>query len=275
MVGPTAQISSLICTLNARIRRLPGVPSFSSNSTSQFCAEIRFTRVARSLFFRKETVHVFANSPDQWLDLVVSNGAKRAFLTYQPTNDPRISDRMSAGFVGGGGGWNMLVQGRKGSDCWRAHWSVGNREALDRRIWQVQYALVAENQPPLANGRLASTVIEDLGAALNGIESFAREQAIDGFANAFQLAQKCLASDDPLSLVYHRDIAPRGAIGLSAARLLAAAQAAWVFGGMGSWNDLGFEGDIQKHYEQCSDRLFDLLNESICVGVNESGNPLA
>ncbi|MCC6989411.1 MAG: hypothetical protein IT181_10455 [Acidobacteria bacterium] len=51
-------------------------------------------------------------------------------------------------------------------------------------------------------------------------------------------------------------------------RLLAAARAAWVFGGMGSWNDQGFEGETQAQYEQLSDDLYRLLNTAIVTAAN-------
>jgi hypothetical protein len=106
------------------------------------------------------------------------------------------------------------------------------------------------------------------------IESFARQHDLGGFADCFAKATRCLSSDDPFSLVYHRDIAPPGVLRLAAARLLACCQAAWVFGGMGSWNDLGFDGEEDKKYRDLSDRLFDLVNRSICVAVNDSaGEP--
>ena len=38
-----------------------------------------------------------------------------------------------------------------------------------------------------------------------------------------------------------------------------ACEAAWVFGGMGSWNDLGFQGEDQQTYERLSHRLFQLV----------------
>jgi hypothetical protein len=50
--------------------------------------------------------------------------------------------------------------------------------------------------------------------------------------------------------------------------LLASAQAAWVFGGMGSWNDLGFDGNDQQEYTALSDELFLLLNQAIGATVN-------
>ena len=45
---------------------------------------------------------------------------------------------------------------------------------------------------------------------------------------------------------------------LPAAQLLGAAQSAWVFGGMGSWNDLGFEGEDQALYDRLSEELYRL-----------------
>lgn len=272
MNGSTAQLGALVCALNARCRGLSVVPPFASNSTSQFCAEIQFTREARSMIFGRQFEKVLAESPDQWIELAVRHGVTRASLFHQQVNVPGITDRESAGFVGGGGIWNMLVHKRNGTECWRAHWNAGNRNAPDQKCWHVRYVLVAERQLPIANGRPVSLLIEDLSTALTEIELFARDQALDSFVEAFQLAQKCLVSEDPLSLVYHKDIAPPGSIGLSAARLLAAVQAAWVFHGMGSWNDLAFRSSTQTEYERCSDRLFDLLNEGIVAGINDSGN---
>jgi hypothetical protein len=72
----------------------------------------------------------------------------------------------------------------------------------------------------------------------------------------------------PLTAGLHADIAPSAVVPLEAKQLLAAAEIGWVFGGMGSWNDLGFPGDEGKEYETLSDRLFDLMVEAICAATN-------
>ena len=64
------------------------------------------------------------------------------------------------------------------------------------------------------------------------------------------------------------DLARGGRLPLDARQILGAAQAAWVFGGMGSWNDLGFEGHAQDEYTALSDELFSLLNQAICEAAN-------
>lgn len=77
-------------------------------------------------------------------------------------------------------------------------------------------------------------------------------------------------ANDPLALVYHKDLVPEGLLSLSARQILAACQAAWVFGGMGSWNDLAFDGQEQSRYRGLSNELFALLNMAICASVNST-----
>jgi hypothetical protein len=55
--------------------------------------------------------------------------------------------------------------------------------------------------------------------------------------------------------------------------MLDAVQSASVFGEMGSWNDLGFDGDAQAKYEEVSARLYAALNDAICAAANESDAP--
>lgn len=57
---------------------------------------------------------------------------------------------------------------------------------------------------------------------------------------------------------------------LEAIQLLSAAQSSWVFGGMGSWNDLGFEGEDQATYESLSEELYGTVNRAIVAATNAS-----
>lgn len=272
MVGSTAQVAALTCHLNARKLGIATHDFIPDNSTCKFCESIHFLRQKRGWFNRRGSWQVVARTPNEWLDSIVESGFSRAVLVHNLSYDAKLSDRMSAGFVGGGGRWLLCVEQNKQSDYWEASWEVGNREAADRRIWKVQYALVAAGpiakSPAISIDELANQLV----GALTEIETFARKHDLSGFADCFAKAQKCLGADDPFSLVYHRDLAPEGALSLPAARLLASCQAAWVFGGMGSWNDLGFDGDDQIVYQKLSDCLYDLLNKAICAGVNETAD---
>jgi hypothetical protein len=74
---------------------------------------------------------------------------------------------------------------------------------------------------------------------------------------------------------YHKDLSPEGDLPEgdlpeAASILLDAVQSAWVFGGMGSWNDMGFEGPDQKEYSCVSELLFHAINETIEAATDAS-----
>lgn len=271
MNGPIAQIAALTCYISAHRRGLSHGGFYPGNSTFQYCEFVHFGIPKWSLFSREQNWKIVAKTPYEWMDNVVGGGFERAILDYQSANDPGISDRMSAGFVGGGGRWRICLERNGRADCWEARWVVGDQNAPDKRIWQVMYGLREKNAIPLPPVRTLETLTLELKDLLGRIEGFARKHDLTYFANQFQLALGCLTSDDPLSLVYHRDITTIDVVGIDGARMLAACQACWVFGGMGSWNDLGFEGEQQKEYEELSGRLFSVCNDGICAAVNRSG----
>ena len=62
---------------------------------------------------------------------------------------------------------------------------------------------------------------------------------------------------------------------LEARQLLGAVLAGWVFGGMGSWNDLGFDGEDQEEYTELSDELFTLLNQAIAVAIDSTSEAVS
>ncbi|MBD2801615.1 hypothetical protein ID854_14460 [Xenorhabdus sp. M] len=51
-------------------------------------------------------------------------------------------------------------------------------------------------------------------------------------------------------------------------------RSAWVFGGMGSWNDIYFsDKDINQEYHSLSDKLFELIHIALLVVSNPSPRP--
>lgn len=268
MVGPTAQLVALCCHFNGRARGIASGAFFPVNSTSQFCEYVHFVRERGRALRRILSRSVLVETPDEWLAHEARPG-RSAVIVHHTADSSGISDRMSAGFVGGGGRWLLAVTGDGQKDFWEASWEVGKREAADQRIWRVRYGLVKPNaefaRPQL---RTVETLVRELRQALIDIHAFAEEHQMEGFAGCFIKAIQCLSADDPFSAVFHKDLAPNGLLDLPAGQLLAACQTAWVFGGMGSWNDMGFQGSEQKRYERLSDALFVLLNEGICAGAN-------
>ncbi|HUA99118.1 MAG TPA: hypothetical protein VMA34_12380 [Terracidiphilus sp.] len=269
MQAQLAQMIALTCHANAALHGNSMPAFFPGNSTSQFCESIKFF-VTGKLSDGQPQSAVFADSPETWLHLLPSRSAVGLRLHQHPQNQPGISDRNASAFVGGGRQWAIEVM-RKGpvSEFWTSRWEVGDRNAPDRKIWRVSYWLMAVEPSADISFRSIDAVGADLRAALTAIRAFALANDCGNFVKSFNDALGAL--DDPDADVgYHNDLAPPGALQPAAQALLKAAQSAWVFGGMGSWNDMGFQGETQKEYERVSDTLFDLLNEAVEAAVNSS-----
>jgi hypothetical protein len=78
-----------------------------------------------------------------------------------------------------------------------------------------------------------------------------------------------LTSNSPLH-GFHKDFSFNRILSSDAIAILDACQTAWVFGGMGSWNDMGFERGEGDEYNRVSDNLFRLLTDAIPAAANDS-----
>jgi hypothetical protein len=229
---------------------------------------VAFVELKRSFLSRKAKEVRVADTPDDWFALLKNKGAKRVWLEYGPSGD-RLDDRMSAGFVGGGGVWSLNVQLPAGARQWLARWDVWNQDAPENRIWRVTYGEIGDGTVTAPPTGIVADASEQLAHALSEIAPFARRIDCQGFASAFESALALLSPGGDVE-VYHRDLSPEGALEDSAVRVLGACQKAWVFGGMGSWNDMMFDDADQEEYERLSEQLFRTLHAAIVAAANAS-----
>ena len=275
MQGPIAQIVALVTYGNAFLSGTPQLePSafYPANSTFIFCEHVTFVDLKPKTGGFQESA--YAVDPLTWFTQLERDGVCGLRIVYRSTaghqlGDKKVSDRMLVGFVGGGGRWLIEAMKPNGSDFWEGRWEVGNRERKDRKIWRVTYGRIAKNQPTADLPAMDMLALKSqLIGNLEAIGAFARRQKMDGFAQAFDAGRAQLSSNDPFDGVHHSDLVPEKALPLAAVQLLGAAQAAWVFGGMGSWNDAGFDGEDQVLYERLSEDLYQLLNAAIVAAAN-------
>ncbi|HKD69271.1 MAG TPA: hypothetical protein VKB84_20690 [Candidatus Binataceae bacterium] len=211
----------------------------------------------------------FAADPAQWITKLRDETVIGLRLHHVARSEAGSSDRESAGFAGGGGRWLIESVRNATSDFWEARWRVQNQNDPDRKVWDIIYCRVAKDRArALPDGRGIGALRRELENALLRIEGFANQQKLEVFAKSFRCGIELLHADDPLSSVHHSDLARGALLPLEARQILGAAQAAWVFGGMGSWNDLGFEGIALDEYTALSDQLFSLINQAICEAAN-------
>lgn len=269
MQGHIAQVVALAIYGNAFLKGGNVTSLWPSGSAFTFCRSVSFVALAGQ---GKDPEEIpYAQDPLQWLSKLRSEGVVGLRLHHLAGNDPRISDRMSVGFVGGGGRWLIEAVKPAVSDAWEARWQVGDQEDPERRIWLVTYGRTVANHSHVSLQEVgAERLRKELQVVLSEIASFAEKQQLDGFAKCFRAGLEVLGSENPLAKVYHSDLAPPQTLPLAGEQLLSVAQATWVFGGMGSWNDLGFDGSDQQTYESLSDRLFGLLNQAVVEAANSS-----
>jgi len=266
MNGTIAQLVAITCHLNTALLEGKWDPFFPDNSTCQFCDSITFRTHPLPLPALGRWTAVWG-TPDKWFAWAIDQRFERAALFHESTDQAQFPDRMSAAFAGGGGRWFLGVQKGRTVQSWFPSWTVGNPQAPDRRIWRVVYRRIGKEPIQIPSADL-SQIVADFSSALMVVEQFASKHDLDFWAERFRNALACLVSDDPMGLAPLKDLAPTGLLDLPALQLLAAAQSAWVFGGMGSWNDLLFDGEDQVRYDLISQQLFDVVNLAICSGTN-------
>jgi hypothetical protein len=274
--GTIAQIIALVTHGNACLKGSPGFdPSafYPANSTFVFCEYVRFVDLRKKKRGWDESA--YAADPNEWFARLKRDGVYSLRMSCgsasQQLGGKKVSDRMLVGFVGGGGRWLIEAMKPAGSDYWEGGWEVGDRVREDRRIWRVAYGRIASDQPVVDNPATDLPALRNqLAENLKAIGDFARRHKLDNFARAFDGGLAQLNSSDPSQGGYHSDLAPNKALPAPAVQLLGAAQSAWVFGGMGSWNDMGFDGDDGKLYDCLSEELYRLLNAAIVAAANSS-----
>jgi len=261
--GSIAQILAVTAYGNAFLQGRQIGEFWPEASVFQFC---------RDVVFRPGESHSDLSDPVRWFaDLAASTKGLRLHLSGR--NDPNISDRNSVGFVGGGSRWIIEAVGNAASSLWEPTWTVDDIEATDRKIWRVTYDCIAPQwrlaAPP---SRTLEAVRTDLAGALDEIARFAQRNQL-GFIEHFVHGRAALDAEAPFEHAYHRDLSPPGLLSLEALQVLGACQAAWVFGGMGSWNDGAYGEELAEEGDRLSDRLFTLMQESLVAAMNSSFEP--
>ena len=268
MNGPLAQIVALTCHANAFLQGKTLKRFFPENSTCSFCDSISFVKLKSSLTGKiRETL--IAPSPDEWFRYLKGSGVTDVLLSWKPQNREKTRDRMTAGFVGGGGTWTMeVLLPKKRGESWEARWEVWNQKAPDQRIWRVTYAQISQGATAEVEIPNLSDIKEQLARSLQDIHSFSSRHRLDGFTRTFSDALNMLSGNAGFHSAYYNDLAPENFLSEKAEVILDACQRSWVFGGMGSWNDMGFKGDEQDRYETVSEQLFQTLTEAIQAAAN-------
>lgn len=214
--------------------------------------------------------HICAKNPVEWFKLLKKEKCRFLRLYYKPTGRVVVDgndygdERMLAGFVGGGGEWYIETVFDNYSNYWISKQEVTNAEAPDNKIWSYSYARTV--------GRFSTNNVrydiadlrKKMEAALINIAAYAKKENMQFWADIFEKALKVLTGEKT-DTGYYKMLVDKN-YSKETVQLLYAASIAWVFGGMGSWNDTG---DNSEEYNNVSNELYSTINLSIVAVANE------
>jgi hypothetical protein len=207
-----------------------------------------------------------APDPNAWLDRIArrSRGLRLRWATRG------ADDWLFSGMANQGARWMVETAGESCSDLWELSEAVSEREAADRKDWVDVYTRVETGwcKPPAPQPSVAEMTAR-VRAAISEAAAFAHEMGITNFEGLYRDALHALDQGGPaepalIDALLLSDLAP------DARRLYDGACAAWQFGGMGSWNDLVFDGATQTRFETLTDRLYRTLCAAIAAAANST-----
>jgi len=261
MNGELAQVISLVAHGNLFLHG--EATDLSANSTFQYVSSIKFARYKSNQ--DKEGI-VVANSISDWFAFLHSIKATRLWYIAFGWQRQDIPEHIAVSFSGGVP-IAIQVDSPNGFELWYPQWTTGSSE---QKPWLVEYrSLMFPNSHTLPAQKM-SLVKNQLHQAISQAENFARRSDVnaDYWATWFNKSLDIIDSMIP-QVPFHPDMLPNFGFSLEARQVLASAVQSYVFGGMGSWNDMGFEKqNIQKEYEKITKELYEAVKLAIVMSSN-------
>jgi hypothetical protein len=262
MNGSLAQIVCLVSHGNSYLNG--GNVDLSKNTTFQHVSRIEFARYKNN---KAKHGKVIARNVSDWFTFLRSLNVTRLWTIAFDWQNEAIPEHVAdhfANYV------QRTIQADlpNGFELWYPKWStVGHSK---RAGWRVEYRSLMFSDSQALPVQKMSLVKNHLKKAVSQAEAFSKREDVNEsyWATWFTKSLELLDSSAP-TVPYHNDVLPASGYSLEARQILASATQAHVFGGMGSWNELGFEKpEIHQEYERVSKELYAAIKYSILMASN-------
>ncbi|MHA7944873.1 hypothetical protein ACJOV8_017480 [Formosa sp. 3Alg 14/1] len=265
MTGILAQIITITSFGNEYLKNGKLTDFYPQNSTFQHCDYVDFREMKKKNIFSSKKEITVSKNPIEWFEYLKSKNCKKLRLFYQTVKE---DDHKMAGFVGGGGNWFIETINSTHSDFWISRWN--HDKNLTEKPWQVTYGKAIEKRPIINQQLDLIQTRENLKTCLEKITEFAYKETTENWGKIFETARETLENESPESDFYHNDLIIWNNYDLQNRQLLMSASKAFVFGGMGSWNDMWFDKkEIEEKYNELSSELYDTMMKSITCAINK------
>jgi len=249
-----------------------------TNSTLQYVSSLVFRESEGDIPLPSAAEAIRRTEQGRFEDLGSPQGTSAWYLRLRRAGATRLHvaklpvqldlPEVIAASFSGGIPWAIEVDHPTSSSLWIPIWK---HEGSSKKPWKVYvsgFALTHKpRQPPPDLGAMAETLHEALAQALD----FSVRAKLEFFPNDFTQALTLLDSDSP-EIPYYLDLLPVVGYSLLARQVTASAARGWVFGGMMSFNDLGFkETALEDEYKALLTRLYDTVVGALISAANSYG----
>jgi len=261
MNGELAQIISLVAHGNLFLQR--GAIDLTANFTFQYVSSIKYCRYKSPQDAHGE---LLASSVSEWLDYLRSTGATRLWNIAFAWQRKDLPEHVAISFSGG---VPKAIQADlpNGFELWYPLWKPGGTAT---KPWVVEYrGLFFPTSQALPLQKM-SAVKNQLQQAVLRAEWFSKSSEVNAsvWTSWFTKSLELLESPNPQA-PFHPDMLPSTGFSLEARQILASAVQSYVFGGMGSWNDMGFaKPEIQELYNRITKELYEAIKIAIVMASN-------
>ena len=237
---------------------------FPLHSTFQYVFDVSFQK-GRALDQALGKARILAKNTRSWFSHLENDGIK--YLKLDLLNLQHLPPPYATGLFTAGGAW--VIQTDTGK-CWQAKWSLQNERHQQARVWNVEY-WESDNSPVITDFPDIETAYNDLKNSLLEAQDFSIKWNF-GWDKWFAEAISLLQSPSPIQ-PYYADLLPNGYKNIRIRQLLAGTLQAWVFGGLGSWNDTYIADSSQElEYQQISKRLYLAVIQGIGAVTNSTAD---
>jgi hypothetical protein len=211
-----------------------------------------------------------AIDPNQWLSRFAA--ASYGVQLHWAPGDDKLPDWLVSGLANAGTRWTIGTVNDAGSDLWQGTDLVNEKDPPDDKTWRAVYRRVMHaSRVPLPPLQPLVGAIASLKRALDNIIAFNNRMGGGGnddpFGTSFREARTLLDApfSSKLDTMYFATELP-----WEPARLLAAARAAWVFGGMGAWNDRVYDPPVKQDFERVTEALYRAICDAATAAANST-----
>jgi hypothetical protein len=137
-------------------------------------------------------------------------------------------------------------------------------------LWKIEY-WERDNASVVRGFPSIETAYGDLQNALVEAQNFSERRKF-GWEKWFRKALQLLHDPTPV-LPFYADLLPSTVKNIKVRQLLAGTLQAWVFGGLGSWNDVYInDSSLEMEYQQISRSLYKAVMQSVGSVTNSTAD---